>query len=67
MKNSIRATGALLCLLATLVAGEVAADVTLPAVFADHMVLQRDVPLPIWGTAEPGEETHVSLGKATAT
>jgi sialate O-acetylesterase len=26
-----------------------------PAVFSDHMVLQRDRPVPVWGTAEPGE------------
>ena len=25
------------------------------------MVLQRDVPLPVWGTAEPGEEVYVHL------
>ena len=26
----------------------------LPALFGDHMVLQRDVPLPVWGRATPG-------------
>ncbi len=47
----------------------VRADVTLPAFFADHAVLQRDKPLPIWGWAAAGEAVTVSLGaqKATAT
>jgi sialate O-acetylesterase len=39
-----------------------AADVKLPAVLGSHMVLQRDVPLPIWGTAGPGEKVVVDLG-----
>lgn len=38
-----------------------AADVKPHALFGDHMVLQRDMPLPIWGTAEPGEEVYVHL------
>ena len=31
------------------------------APFADHMVLQRDRPVPIWGTANPGERVTVSF------
>ena len=30
------------------------------------MVVQRDVPLPVWGTAEPGEEVAVALGEDKA-
>ena len=37
------------------------ADVTLPAVFTDHMVLQRDQPVPVWGWADPSEEITVSF------
>ncbi|MBQ6104217.1 MAG: hypothetical protein IJL06_11170, partial [Kiritimatiellae bacterium] len=37
-------------------AASAAAPVTLAPMFRDHAVLQRDVPLPIWGTAEPGAE-----------
>lgn len=44
----------------------VLADVKLPAFFADHAVLQRDRPLPIWGWADPGESVSVSLGTQTA-
>lgn len=37
------------------------AEVRTPAVFADHMVLQRDVPPHVWGVASPGEEVRVSF------
>ena len=37
------------------------AAVRLPALFGDNMVLQRDVPVPIWGWAEPGQEVTVSV------
>ena len=38
-----------------------AAEVTVPAVIGSHMVLQRDVPVPVWGWAAPGEEVTVTL------
>ena len=31
------------------------------SMFGDHMVLQRDMPVPVWGTAEPGEQVKVSF------
>ena len=45
------------------------AEVRLAAIFSDHVVLQRDRPLPVWGWASPGEKVTVSLGaqKADAT
>ncbi|WP_309384475.1 sialate O-acetylesterase [Cerasicoccus frondis] len=39
----------------------VSADVTLPNLFSDHMVLQRDQVDPIWGKADPGEKVTVSF------
>lgn len=36
-------------------------DVTLGALFCDHAVLQRGQPVPIWGTAEPGEAVTVEF------
>ncbi len=36
-------------------------------VFTDHMVLQRDAPLPIFGTAAVGAEVKVQFGKQTKT
>ncbi len=38
------------------------ADVKLPAIFGDHMVLQQGAKVPVWGWAEPGEKVTVSLG-----
>jgi len=43
------------------------ADVKLPAIFNDHMVLQRNAPIRIWGWAEVGEEVSVTLGGKTKT
>ena len=37
----------------------VKADVRMPALFSDHMVIQRDTEAPVWGWAEPGEEITV--------
>jgi sialate O-acetylesterase len=37
------------------------AEVTLPRILDNNMVLQRDIPLPVWGWAEPGEEVTVSI------
>ena len=37
------------------------AAVRLPSLFTDHMVLQRDKPVPVWGRAEPGEEIVVEF------
>ena len=41
----------------------------LPAVFTDHLVLQRDAAVPIWGTATPGAEITVEFAgqRKTAT
>ena len=41
------------------------ADVRLSRVFGDHMVLQRNKPVPVFGTAEPGEKTSVSFNGQT--
>ena len=41
------------------------ADVRLPHVFGDHMVMQRDMPVPIWGWAEAGESVSITFGKHT--
>src|SRR5690242_1191313 len=42
------------------------ADVKLPAIFSDHMVLQQDKPIVIWGWANAGEEVTVALGDSSA-
>jgi sialate O-acetylesterase len=38
------------------------ANVTLPAIFGDHMVLQQDKTIPVWGWADAGEPVKVDLG-----
>lgn len=44
------------------------ADVRLPNLFGDHMVLQRDAPVAVWGRAEPGESVSVKFaGQAVGT
>ena len=42
------------------------ADVKMPALFGDHMVLQQDGKIPVWGTADPGEKVTVTVGTDTA-
>ncbi|VGO18602.1 sialate O-acetylesterase [Pontiella sulfatireligans] len=37
------------------------AKVQLASVFSDHMVLQRGKPVPVWGTADPGEKVSVAF------
>ena len=45
--------------------GTLHANPSLPHIFSDHMVLQRDAEIRIWGSAEPGEKISASLDKAT--
>jgi sialate O-acetylesterase len=54
----------LVALLAMALLGSVPAraDVTLPALLSDNMVLQRDVRINIWGKADPQESITVQLG-----
>ncbi|MBC8375914.1 MAG: sialate O-acetylesterase [FCB group bacterium] len=37
------------------------ADVQLPALFQDHMVLQQMTEIPVWGWANPGEKIHLEF------
>lgn len=39
-----------------------AAALELASPFTDHLVLQRELPVPIWGTANPGEKVTVEFG-----
>lgn len=41
------------------------ADVSLPSIFSDHMVLQSNIDIPIWGWADPGENVTITLGSQT--
>ena len=37
------------------------ADIRLPAIISDHMVLEKSARVPVWGSSDPGEEVTVSL------
>ena len=53
-------------LLLGLVAGaSVSAQVTLPTILTSHMVVQRDLPVNVWGMAAPGEGVSVSFREET--
>jgi hypothetical protein len=54
--NKLLAVGLAGCLLS---ADYSQAAPRLHAIFADHAVLQRDTPVPVWGWAEPGEAITV--------
>ena len=57
-----------LFLLVLLPSATVRAQVTLPKILASHMVVQRDLPVHLWGMAAPGEEVRVSFrGETRAT
>ena len=58
MKPAISLTAALLLLLMFPLQ---AADLKLPSVFSDHMILQRDKPIAVWGWADAGESVTVSF------
>lgn len=41
------------------------AEISLPLLFSDHAVLQRDVAVPVWGWAAPGEAVTVTIAGQT--
>jgi len=43
------------------------AEVKPSTLFCDHMVLQRDVLIPVWGTAKAGEKVTVKFNKSVQT
>ena len=58
-----RVTVALVSMLA--VTASLHAEVVLPQLFHDGMVLQRGRPIPIWGTAPAGDTVSVTLARRT--
>ena len=42
------------------------ANVSLPSILSDHMILQRSASTPVWGKAAPGETVKVNLDSANA-
>ena len=60
-----RILGAILA--ACCLASTASADVKLPAIFGDHMVLQQDMSLPVWGWADKGEQVTVTIADQSKT
>jgi len=50
-----------------LACSHVHAELQLSQLFGDHMVMQRGMPVPVWGWAEPGEAITVSIDGQTQT
>jgi sialate O-acetylesterase len=56
----------LACAIMLSIACNAPAKLTLGGLFSDHAVLQRDKPVPIWGTDNPGQQIVVSFQDQTA-
>ncbi|MCX6343847.1 MAG: sialate O-acetylesterase [Armatimonadetes bacterium] len=56
---------ALVVLCAAMPMTSFAADLRLPRIFGDNMVLQAGVSTPVWGWATPGSKVSVSIDKQT--
>jgi sialate O-acetylesterase len=59
MKNNF------LLILFTFSASQIFANVSLPKIFGDNMVLQRDKQIPIWGWADANEKVSVQFNHQT--
>ena len=62
----MRKTSAAFLIALLALAGHAFADVQLPGIISDHMLLQRDVPVRIFGKALPGEAVTVAYRGRTA-
>lgn len=58
MRGKLLFFAILFCFAAT----TLSANPRLPHIFSDHMVLQRDMPIAVWGWAAPGEKITIQLG-----
>jgi sialate O-acetylesterase len=62
----LRRTPALVLISILALGTDAFAEVRLPGLISDHMVLQRDVPVRIFGKADPGEDVRVAFRDQTA-
>ncbi len=56
MKQHSRLSFVCLAMLVAMSVSVTQAEVKLPAVFSDNMVLQRTIEVPVWGWADAGEK-----------
>jgi len=66
MKPHLTSRLSTLLLASGILGGTALADVKLPAVISDNMVLQQETPAGVWGWAEPGEKVTVKFGGKSA-
>ena len=59
MKTNLRILFAVIAIAAFV--GVARANVSLPDVIGEHMVLQQNQRVPIWGTADPGDDGRDGL------
>ena len=52
------------CLLSLVWAAPARAEIRLPKVIGDHMVIQQSQPATIWGWADAGEKVVVEMGQS---
>lgn len=64
LRPALLRRGLWLCLAASLTSA-LHADVRCARLFTDHLVLQRERPVPIWGVAAPGETVAVTFANQT--
>lgn len=65
--NNMKRTLTLGAVSLLLLSQQLMADVKLPAIFSEHMVLQQDMLIPVWGWADAGEQVTVELGGQSKT
>lgn len=63
-RQSRRLIGSVFGAAAAFCAAQAPADVRMPGVFGDNMVVQQKMPVKVWGWASPGESVAVSFGGA---
>ncbi|MHB1558617.1 MAG: sialate O-acetylesterase [Isosphaeraceae bacterium] len=65
--SALRRAGAFGFLILAMAAPAWAAEIRLAAPFGDHMVIQRDRSIRVWGEAAPGSEVEIRLGSRRVT
>lgn len=61
MINVLRISTVAMVFLASWLPAMAATPLQLPRIFSDNMVLQRNIPIKIWGWSNPGQEVSVSF------
>jgi hypothetical protein len=67
MKSSRTLPGVASMLLSLTAASTALADVQLSKIFSDHMIVQQNQPIRVWGQAAPGEEVSITFSDQNGT